>query len=416
MRLPSSFRRAFFAVLAFGMLILASGTGAFASSPSSASQLPAAVDDETGPQFYSGVTVNVRDDVSGDVYASGQRITIDGDVTGDVIAAGQTITINGNVDGNVRIAGQDVTVNGEVERSGTIFAANIDVSETGSFGDDLVGAAGDIDIAGAVGRDVEVSVGSLTVDGLVGGNLTYTSDAEASIAQDAVSGNVERIEPQTTPEPTLGERFVGWLLGLLYALVALSLITVAAGWLLPRLLHRVTDQLVPRPWKALLVGFVACIAVPVALLAVLVTFIGAPLALAGLLVWITLTLASFVFVAYYIGRLVLRGRQHPVIKSLVGGVILIVALHIPWLNIVVWLAMVFFGIGAQLLAIYEKRPWRRTPAPVPPAAGPTPPGPFPDPGPYPGPQPGTGPYGGPQPGTGPHPGPQPGTQPGPLPQ
>ncbi len=68
MRLPSSFRRVFIAVLAFGILILAGGTGAFASSPASASRLvPAAVDDNSGPQFYSGVTVNVRDDVSGDV-------------------------------------------------------------------------------------------------------------------------------------------------------------------------------------------------------------------------------------------------------------------------------------------------------------------------------------------------------------
>ena len=403
MSFPSSLRRAFSAVLTVVILLLATGTGAFASSPTSYPQrgsVAAVVNDandEAGPQFYSGVTVDVRDDVSGDVYVSGQNITIDGNVTGDVIAAGQTITVNGNVDGNVRIAGQDVTINGDVSRSGTIFAANVDV--TGSFGNDLVGAAGEIDITGTVGRDVEVGVGTLTIDGPVGGNVTYTSENEASIAQDAVSGTVERIQPQTTPEPTPGERFVGWLLGLLYALVALSIITVLTGWLLPRLLHRVTDQLVPRPWKALLVGFVACIAVPIGLVLALVTFIGAPLAFAGLLVWITLTLASFVFGAYYIGRLVFRGNQHPVIKSLVGGVILIVALHIPWLNIVVWLAMVFFGIGAQLLAIYDRRPWQRTPVPAAPAPGPDP---YPGPDQYPGPDP--------------YPGPQPGTQPGPLPR
>ncbi len=363
MRLPSPPRRAFSAVLAAVLLILLTGTGALASSPAANSRLapavPAVVNDDAGPQFYSGLTIDVPDDVFGDVYASGQTITISGNVTGDVIAAGQTINITGNVDGNVRLAGQDVTISGEVARSGTIFASTLNVTDTGALGTDLVGAAGDIDIAGAVGRDVKVGVGDLTIDGVVGGNLTYTSDDEAEIAQGAVSGTVERIAPETPEEPSVGERFVGWLLGLLYALVALSLVTVFAGWLLPRLLHRVTDQLVPRPWKALLVGFVASIAVPVVLLVLLVTVIGAPLALAGLLVWITLTLATFVFGAYYIGRLLFRGNQHPVVKSLVGGVILIVALHIPWLNIAVWLAMVFFGLGAQLLAIYDKRPWQR---------------------------------------------------------
>ena len=88
---------------------------------------------------------------------------------------------------------------------------------------------------------------------------------------------------------------------------------------------------------------------------------GAP-ALSVLLVWITLTLATFVFGAYFIGRIIFHGNQHPVVKAFVGGLMLIVALHIPWLYIVVWLAMVFLGLGAQLLAIYEKRPWRRAPA------------------------------------------------------
>ncbi|KAD4059928.1 hypothetical protein GD627_02260 [Arthrobacter yangruifuii] len=364
MRLPSPTRRAFSALLAVCILVLATGSGAFAASPDSSPQSApfAVVNDGSGPQFYSGVNIDVQDDVSGDVYVSGQSVTISGNVTGDVIAAAQTISITGNVDGNVRLAGQDVTISGEVARSGTIFAATLTITDAGSFGDDLVGAAGDISISGAIGRDVEVGVGNLTISGTVGGNLTYNSDQEANIAADAVSGNVERIAPEPEQEPSAGEKFVGWLLGLLYSLVALSLITVLAGWLFPRLLHRVTDRLLPRPWQALLVGFVASIAVPLVMLLLLATVIGAPLALAVLLVWITLTLATFVFGAYLIGRLIFRGNQHPVIKALVGGLILIVALHIPWLNIVVWLAMVFLGLGAQLLAIYDRRPWRRVPS------------------------------------------------------
>ncbi|MCC3272247.1 hypothetical protein MUK71_15100 [Arthrobacter zhangbolii] len=363
MRLPSLARRAFSALLAVCILVLATGAAAFAVSPESSPQSApfAVVNDGSGPQFYSGVNIDVQDDVSGDVYVSGQSVTISGNVTGDVIAAAQTISITGNVDGNVRLAGQDVTISGEVARSGTIFAATLTVTDAGSFGDDLVGAAGDIAISGAIGRDVEVGVGNLTINGTVGGNLTYNSDQEANIAADAVSGNVERIAPEPEQEPTAGEKFVGWLLGLLYALVALSLITVLAGWLFPRLLHRVTDRLLPRPWLALLVGFVASIAVPLVVVLLLATVIGAPLALAVLLVWITLTLATFVVGAYFIGRLIFRGNQHPVVKALVGGLILIVALHIPWLNIVVWLAMVFLGLGAQLLAIYDRRPWRRVP-------------------------------------------------------
>ncbi|WP_255471442.1 polymer-forming cytoskeletal protein [Salinibacterium sp. dk5596] len=324
------------------------------------------------------MTVDVAGDIQGDVYASGQHITVSGDVTGDIIAAAQTIVITGTVDGNVRIAAQDVTVDGDVTRSGTIFAATLNVTDAGSFGGDLVGGAGDIAIAGEVGRDVVVGVGTLTIDGSVGGDVTYDSDVEANIAEGAVEGSVEQI---VTPQREEVEAsplalFAGWLLGLLYALVAFSLITALTALLLPRLLRQVTEQLVPSPWKALLVGFVASITVPVVLLFLLVTVIGAPLALAVLLVWIAFTLATFVFGAYYIGRLLFRGTQHPVVPALVGGAILIVGLQIPWLNIAVWLAMVLFGLGAELLAIYAHRPWRRTPpdsaaAPRPAAATPT---------------------------------------------
>ena len=124
---------------------------------------------------------------------------IDGDVTGDVIAAAQTITITGTVDGDVRRAGQAVSITGEVSRSGTVFAANLTVGDTGSFGDDAVAAARRITIARDVGRDVVVSVGRLIIDGSVGGSVTYVSDDAAQIADGAVDGTVERIEPPQTP-------------------------------------------------------------------------------------------------------------------------------------------------------------------------------------------------------------------------
>lgn len=209
-----------------------------------------------------------------------------------------------------------------------------------------------------------LSVERLTIDGSVGGDVTYSSDTQGTIANDAVAGSVERIEPTDSAErsdvdvPWWG-LLVGWFLWLLFALVALSLVTLAAGLLAPRLLQRVTDQLVPSPWKALLVGTVAAIAVPAALLFLVVTVVGAPLALACAAVWSVLTAATFVFGAYMLGRLVFRGRRHPVVMSLVGGAILITALHIPWVNVPVWIAMVLFGLGAQLLELYRRRPWVR---------------------------------------------------------
>lgn len=349
------------------LLVLLAGTGvataASTPAPSDPSTPPSAARDGDGPQFYSDQFIEVTGVVDGDVYAAGQDVIISGDVTGDVIAAAQTITVTGSVDGNVRLAGQDVTISGDVSRSGTVFAETVSLTDTATLGGDLVGAAGQFTIAGDINRDLLVGVDRLRIDGSVGGDVTYHSDIEANITAGAVEGAVERVETSQPPtvDPSPWAVVVGWFTGLLYALVALSLVTLFAGLVVPRWLRQVTNHLIPSPWKALLVGFVASIGVPLALLFLLVTIIGAPLALAGLLVWGVLTLATFVYGAFYIGRLLLRGDQHPVVKSLVGGLILITALHIPWLNIVVWLAMVFFGLGAQLLALHSQRPWKTTP-------------------------------------------------------
>lgn len=361
MKFLSHTRQLVASALAVGILAFCTGTGALAATlePSPNPGTSSATNDRQGPHFYSTPLTEVSGRVDGDVYAAGQSITISGNVTGDVIAAAQTITITGTVEGNVRLAAQDVTISGDVSRSATIFAANLTLADKGSVGKDIVGAAGNVKVNGGVGRDLYLSVGELTIAGTVGGDVSYNSDKDATIAAGAVQGTVERIAPPRpdTADVTPGSAFVAWLLGLLYSLVALSIITLLAGLLIPRWLQRVTNHLVPSPWRALLVGFVASIAVPIALLFLLVTIVGAPLALAGMLLWTLLTLASFVYSAYYVGRLVLRGARHPVATSLLGGVILIVALQIPWLNILVWLAMVFFGLGAQLLQFHSQRPW-----------------------------------------------------------
>ena len=133
-------------VFAAGLLLVPAGTAAMATSshPASEPTAASAANDGQGPQFYSGVAVDVSGPVDGDVYASGQSVTISGDVTGDVIAAGQSITITGTVDGNVRLAGGTVLISGDVSRSGTVFAGTVNVTDTGTIGTDLVSAAGDI--------------------------------------------------------------------------------------------------------------------------------------------------------------------------------------------------------------------------------------------------------------------------------
>ena len=336
------------------------GAAAAVTTPQDDPSRIGATERVTGPQFVSGTDVEVAGNVDGDVYAAGQNVTVSGRVTGDVIAAAQTVTVTGEVDGDVRLAAQSVVVTGTVRRSATIAASTISVAQSGSVGEDLVAAANTIALAGDLGRDARLSVDRLTVAGMIGGDVVYVSDHTAQLRADHVDGSVQHVRPnRTTDRPTAGEAFASWLVGLLYALIALGLITLAAGLLVPRQLIRVTDRLRAAPWKAALVGFVAAVAAPPALLLLLVTVIGAPLALAGLLVLLVLTLAAFPYGAFVVGRLILRDRRGPVVTALLGGAVLVVALHIPVLGVLVATATIVLGLGGQLLHVADARPWDR---------------------------------------------------------
>ncbi|QKS18699.1 polymer-forming cytoskeletal protein [Curtobacterium sp. Csp1] len=350
--------------LALGIVVaLTAITGGAAAAVTTTQDDPsriAATERVSGPQFLSGTDVEVAGSVDGDVYAAGQNVTVSGRVTGDVIAAAQTVTVTGEVAGNVRLAAQGVVLSGTIRRSASIAASTVSIVQSGSVGEDLVAAANTVSVAGDLRRDARLSVDRLTVAGTIGGDVVYVSDHTAQIRADHVDGSVQHVRPNsTTDRPTAGEAFASWLVSLLYALIALSLITLAAGLLVPRQLIRVTDRLRAAPWKAALVGFVAAVAAPPALLLLLVTVIGAPLALVGSLVLLLLTLAAFPYSAFMVGRLVLRDRRGPVVTALLGGAVLVVALHIPVLGVLVTVMTIVLGLGAQLLDIADARPWER---------------------------------------------------------
>jgi cytoskeletal protein CcmA (bactofilin family) len=352
------------AAIAIGIFIaLAAVTGGAAAAVTTSQDDPStigATERVTGPQFLSGSDVEVAGSVGGDVYAAGQNVTVSGRVTGDVIAAAQTVTVTGEVDGDVRLAAQTVVISGTIRRSASIAASTVSIVQSGSVGKDLVAAANTVSVAGDLSRDARLSVDRLTVAGTIGGDVVYVSDHTAQIPANHVDGSVQHVRPNpTTDRPTAGEAFASWLVSLLYALIALSLITLAAGLLLPRQLTRVTDRLRAAPWKVVLVGSVAAVVAPPALLLLLVTVIGAPLALAGSLVLLVLTLAAFPYGAFMIGRLVLRDRRGPVVTALLGGAVLVVALHIPVLGVLVTVVTIVLGLGAQLLDIADARPWDR---------------------------------------------------------
>ena len=325
--------------------------------------------------IVSGSTVNIAGTIDGDVYCAGQNITISGKVTGDVLCVGQTVTVEGSVDGNVRLAGQTVIINGAVSKSASVAAQSLTVGKDSVITRDLASASqrstivgtiqrdtaiagSNVLISGKIGRNVSGEIENLTIGsgGAINGNVDYASKNDPVIDKGGViTGKVTRTPlPERAKWPAnIPFAFtVLWFVYIYLAMLALSL--VVAG-LMPRVLNTAADTTMKHLGRTVLVGLIAAIVVPLLIFALLVSAIGAPIALVLLLGWMLILLLSGPFAAYLLGRLMIRKPQRALLVMLAGASVLLVTYFIPLVGFIMVIAASLFGIGMILTEIQHSR-------------------------------------------------------------
>ena len=350
--------------------------------------------------LYVGAgTVSIGGTIEGDATIAAGTVTVTGTVNGSLNVGGGSIDVLGEVTGAVRVSGGTVRIAGSVGRDVVVFGGTATIEPDAEVGGDVAGGVGMLTVGGTIGGDVlagagtlrvtgtieggiEASVGELIIEGdaSVGGDVTYTSEREAQIADTAqIGGSVERHEPapgtggggdggESIPGVTPILAFIGVLVGMLIF-----------GWTLlairPRLVLGSGELLRTRPLPALGFGLLAWVGqfVVVAFLllcavlfAILAGAIGGAFAFAAvvmiLLIIILFVIAS-VPVAMAIGGLILRGDRSPYLTYLVGAVILaaivVVTGLVPALGALVALTIWIIGLGAFVLYLMRTRtvPW-----------------------------------------------------------
>lgn len=331
-----------------------------------------------GSLFIAGSNVNVDGEVFGDVFCAGQTITVSGKIHGDVLCAGQTVRINGDVTGDVRAAGQTVSVSSIVDGNATVAGQTFTLESSGSVGGDITIGSTDALLNGTIGRDLAVggnkvvvtsNVGrnikgsleklELTDTAVINGDIEFTSPRDLERAAEAtVLGSITRTAPESTTSKR-GAVFGFSLLWFLYWFLAMLVVALALALLFPGVLHDTTQQAMQRPWKPLLVGAVASIAIPVFLVLLLFSIIGIPLAIVLGLIWVAIAIVSGPFSGYYIGRQLLVNSRNALAIMFIGAGLLITIYFIPIIGFIALLVSFWIGAGMILLELL-----RRTPRPA----------------------------------------------------
>lgn len=304
----------------------------------------------------SGGTIMMQGEVTGDLVVAGGTVDVSGPVRGDLIAAGGTIRVMQPVGGSMYVAGGTVTISSTIGRNALVAGGTTQFAQASRVARDLVVSGGTVTVAGAVTRDVKAYGGNVTVadTATIGRNLLVRAGTPNVAAGATVGG--QRIV-QRTQEREHGRR--GWFGAMLVWRILMGIALFIAGLLFTLIAPVLTEQTVgmtrAHPWASLLTGLIILIVVPIAVFILLLTVIGIPLALILLgLYWFASFIAP-IFLAIYLGRLILRRhREGFILPLLVGVAIYTLVRLIPFLGGLVNFVVLLFGLGALFLAIQAR--------------------------------------------------------------
>lgn len=258
-----------------------------------------------GDVIVAGSTVEIDGTINGSVYAAGERVVVRGVVKGNVHAAGSEVEIAAQDAGSAFIAGADVAL-GEAMRTQNVFAAGSDIDTRGEVAQNMYLGGSTILIASKVGGDVALAGERITLAGAttIGGNLTYTSQTEATIENDrSIAGSIKRTDPAREVSPQ--ERIAAQLSDMAYWLAANIFIAAILLLLMPKVFLPAEDSFLKKPLNNYLKALAFVIFTPIALLLILLTVIGIPLVFLGSLIYLLVLLFAPTASAHFVGSFAL---------------------------------------------------------------------------------------------------------------
>ena len=347
------------AVLGFATALLLLAAFAAHAQPAAQRDSTALLRTPRANLYTAGPTVRISAPVAGDLFAAGGQVIVEQPVARDAALAGGDVALNAPVAEDLRAAGGQVSIDAAVGGEAHLAAGRLRIGPSGSVAGAawLAGGAsmhaGRAHIDGSVDGDLTVRAGSLSLGphARIAGRLNYQSrEPLQQDPQAVVSGPVVREPlPERAPPPARSSGIAGallWLVGLVLAGLVWRLV-------FPALSRGAEAGLADRPWRSLGIGALVVLATPPAVLLLLVTVIGAPLALAAIAAYALLLLLGYLVTAGALGERLLRAtggvnasRGRYALALAVALLALILVGRLPWLGWLVSLAAVMAGIGA----------------------------------------------------------------------
>jgi hypothetical protein len=313
------------AVFALALLPVAASAAQLKGSPSGALAVVEAVDDDV---YAAGSSVSLTAPVNGDAVLAGASVLVGGTVSESILAAAGTVNVSGSVGDDIRVIGGNIFVNGAVSRDAVIVGGQISIAPTATIGKDLIVLGGTVALDGTVNGNVIIRGGDVTINGTVkgsvdasarsvvfganasiGGKLKYSSVVEAQTAMSVAGGGVEykkMAEKVRQPEKSGNSFGIFLVLAIVAKIISLFVLALIV-WAVfkKKTMAFVQGSFAQFGWD-LLRGFTAAVAMPAAAFVLLITLIGAPVAILMISAYAILAVLSGILAPIILGSFIFK--------------------------------------------------------------------------------------------------------------
>ena len=288
--------------------------------------------------------------INGDIIGAGLHQEFDGIGKNDLYMLGETIKLKGDIHGSATVFGKEITFN-DVSIGGNLRAGADNIILKGNVGEKTVLFGNELAVSGKF-KDLvvygkKISLGDNT---LIDGDFVYHFNEEMLIPPGVkINGQVKWEKPVSAKlkKKTIRSRFrkLFSFLSLLIPFLVMLIFT-------PNLLSQTVLLVGEKPLQCIGFGIGLLIFIPVVILIIFLTIVGAPLGLIATSIFLSLLYLSRVFPAIFIGRKILNKMPERkdtwILSTIIGIFIFTIFISIPRIGMLLNLLFLFFGFGALI--------------------------------------------------------------------
>lgn len=334
--------------------------------------------------YIAGGNVSSSGPITGDLVAAGGNVLINSAVTGDVLVGGGSVTILGTVGDDIRVGGGNITISSQV-RGDLVAGGGQTVVSGAGIGGDVLWGGGTLRIEAPIGGDLKLGGGDVYINStvvgnvefrgekltlgksaIIEGNLTYATPGEAVMEDGAVVRGTTDFKKQESKKDAAKAGLAAFAS---LAMLAGFFMRLAGALVLALFFHRyamrLVESIVEKPLVELGRGFAAFAVIPVASVILLITVIGVPLGILGLVSFVVLLICTSLLAPVILGsithKLVLKPATYQVtwLTVLIGVVLYTILGWIPVLGWIAKFALILVTLGAIVKVKWEAgKEWR----------------------------------------------------------